>query len=285
MSRVQLQHNPTAGKFQAIPNDAEFASDPPCYFPSSSYIKVPCLSVKQETHNSKVLTFGLPDGVSLNLPVSACIMMQGVDEDGEEAAKPYNPITPNSQLGSFSLLVKQYEEGTISKFAGNIKAGDQVGFCQFGGNVKPWRYPFNKKKITMVAVGTGITPMYQALYPLLKTPGDQTEVRLIYGNNTTQDIMLKKEIDAMAASSGGRLKVTYVVGKTANDTSGQGGEHGWIDAEKLKRLAFPPSSDSQMWICGTPGFYNSMAGSRMDPLESDSILAKLGYTQEMIWRS
>ena len=182
MSRVQLQHNPTAGKFQAIPNDAEFASDPPCYFPSSSYIKVPCLSVKQETHNSKVLTFGLPDGVSLNLPVSACIMMQGVDEDGEEAAKPYNPITPNSQLGSFSLLVKQYEEGTISKFAGNIKAGDQVGFCQFGGNVKPWRYPFNKKKITMVAVGTGITPMYQALYPLLKTPGDQTEVRLIYGN-------------------------------------------------------------------------------------------------------
>ena len=97
--------------------------------------------------------------------------------------------------------------------------------------------------------------------------------------------MLKKEIDAMAASSGGRLKVTYVVGKTANDTSGQGGEHGWIDAEKLKRLAFPPSSDSQMWICGTPGFYNSMAGSRMDPLESDSILAKLGYTQDMIWRS
>ena len=95
---------------------------------------------------------------------------------------------------------------------------------------------------------------------------------------------MKKEIDAMAASSGGRLKVTYVVGKTANDTSGQGGEHGWIDAEKLKRLAFPPSSDSQMWICGTPGFYNSMAGSRMDPLESDSILAKLGYTQDMILR-
>ena len=31
--------------------------------------------------------------------------------------------------------------------------------------------------------------------------------------------------------------------------------------------------------------YESLAGSRMKPLTPDSILSKLGYTDEMVWRS
>ena len=34
-----------------------------------------------------------------------------------------------------------------------------------------------------------------------------------------------------------------------------------------------------------PRMYKALAGSRMNPLEPGTILPKLGYTEEMIWRS
>mgnify|MGYP006110151977 CR=1 FL=1 len=283
--RVLCQHVTAAPLWERVPKTAEYASS--CYFPSSCYVKVPVLSVRQETYDSKILTFGLPSATSLALPVSACLMMQASDQ----TAKPYNPITSNRQLGSFSLLIKQYENGTVSNFAGQLKVGDLVPFCHFKGNVKSFQYPFGKQKITMVCTGTGITPMYQALLPLLETSGDTTEIRLIFGNKSLSDIMLGKHLSQMEAMSGGRFTIYHVLGRSASDNSssrdhGWKGETGWIDADKIKRFAFPPSCrDSIVWLCGTKEFYDCMAGSRHDEMTDDSILASLGYKGEQVWRS
>jgi len=247
--------------------------------------------VRQATHNTKVITFGLPDGVSLSLPVSSCIMMEapGYGKDGKALLRPYNPISGNKDLGSFKLLVKTYDEGNGSKFAGSLKAGDQVKFKQLKGNVKKFRYPFGKQSITMVAGGTGIAPMMQALRPLLSTPGDTTKIRLLYGNVSPADIALKDELDELAENHSDRFQVHYVVGSSADDTSalesGWGGEVGWIDQEKLQRLAFPPAADTVVWVCGQPGMYDALAGSRMKPLAEGSALQSLGYTDDMVWRS
>ena len=61
----------------------------------------------QDTHNSKIITFGLPENVSLNHAVSSAIMLNapGV-KNGKDVAKPYNPISPSDQVGSFDLLIK-----------------------------------------------------------------------------------------------------------------------------------------------------------------------------------
>ena len=143
----------------------------------------------------------------------------------------------------------------------------------------------------MVAGGTGIAPMIQALRPLLGTPGDATKVRLLYGNLAPDDVMLKPELDALAAAHPDRLEITYVVGASADDSSAGpdwstgNREHGWIDAAKIGRLAFPPADGTVVWVCGQPGMYDDLAGSRMKPLTADSVLAKLGYTDDMVWRS
>merc|ERR1719162_1374688 len=170
----------------------------------------------------------------------------GAGKEGKDVAKPYNPVSSNNHVGSFDLLVKTYPEGQASKFAYNLQAGDRVSFKQVKPNVKKFQYPFGKASITMLAGGTGVAPMFQALHPLLTTVGDTTQVHLIYGNDSPDDIMLKAELDAMASAHPDRFKVTYVVGRTADDTSaaqkhGWTGETGWVDEEKLKRLAYPPS--------------------------------------------
>lgn len=266
----------------------EYASEPPGFFPTTWY-EVLVKEVRRETHNSKIITFSLPDGGSLNLPVSSALLLNapGAGKGGKDVMKPYNPVSGNNIMGSFDLLVKTYAEGQATKFLDNAKVGDAVSFKQIKPNVKKWQYPFGKASITMLAGGTGIAPMFQALHPLLTTPGDTTKVHLIYGNSLPEDIMLKAELDQFAASHPERFQVTYVVGNTADDKSAPGwtGEMGWIDEEKVKRLAFPPSQDTVIWVCGLDDMYKSLAGSRAAALKPGSALHNLGYTEDMIWRS
>ena len=59
----------------------------------------------------------------------------------------------------------------------------------------------------------------------------------------------------------------------------------WINEDKLKRLAFPPAADTAVWLCGVDAMYTSLAGSRLKPLAPDSVLARLGYSEDMVWRS
>lgn len=270
--------------------ELEYASDPPCFFPTTFY-EVVVKAVRHETWNSKVISFHLPDGDALVLPVSSAILMNapGQGKEGKDVAKPYNPISSNSVMGYFELLVKTYPGGAASGFAGNLKPGDKVAFKQMKAQIKKWQYPFGKKSITMVAGGTGIAPMFQALHPLLTTPGDTTKIHLIYGSRTPRDIMLKAELDAMANSRPDRFHVTYVIGDSADDKTaaqeGWTGELGWIDEEKVRRLAFAPEEGTVVWVCGTDDMYKSLAGSRAAALKPGSILHTLGYTEDMVWRS
>jgi cytochrome-b5 reductase len=277
----------------AKPEGATYATDdPPCYFPTD-FVAVPVRAVREVTADSRVITFGLPEGVSLSLPVSSCILMKatGAGKDGADVIKPYNPISPNTVKGSFDLLIKIYPGGGASQFAGKLEPGDMVPFKQVKPNVKPFRYPFvGVQKITMLAGGTGIAPMIQALYPILETAGETTQVRLIYSNKSPDDIMLKPELDYLASKHADRFQVIYVVGESDDDdravaNEGWAGETGWIDEEKVGRLAFPPAEGTRVWVCGVDDMYVALAGSRLKPLAAGSALHNLGFTEDMVWRS
>lgn len=51
----------------------------------------------------------------------------------------------------------------------------------------------NKKKIGCVAGGTGITPVFQVIQASLMNK-DGCELSLVFGNRTTNDILLKQEL-------------------------------------------------------------------------------------------
>jgi ferredoxin-NADP reductase len=62
-------------------------------------------------------------------------------------------------------------------------------------------YPFHKKTITMITVGSGITPMLQALNKLLFTPGDETKIVMLNGNKNEEDILMRKQVHTSLSSS------------------------------------------------------------------------------------
>ncbi|CBN75480.1 conserved unknown protein [Ectocarpus siliculosus] len=83
--------------------------------------------------------------------------------------------------------------------------------------------PNVKKEIGMIAGGTGITPMLQVLQELLLNPEDKTKVTLLFANATTADIMLKAEIDKLAAEHGQLRRRLH---------RGQGGRKGWTGGRR-----------------------------------------------------
>lgn len=231
------------------------------------------------------MTFGLPEDVSLDLPVCACLLLRGYSAEGEEAVRPYTPISRNDLKGSFDLLVKIYDKGVVTQWLAQRKIGDTIAFKHIKFNIKS-QYPFHgKSKINMICGGTGITPMYQALLQIVHTRGDALQVVLLYGNRSPEDILLREELRELEELGGGRVKVVYVVGSKRGmpPIEGWDGQRGWVDQDKVKEFCFGPGDDVLTMVCGVPGLYDVMCGSRAEPeIKEGTVLAKLGYTKDMV---
>jgi cytochrome-b5 reductase len=130
-------------------------------------------------------------------------MVKGATKpDGKFDARPYTPTTLNDEKGHFELIIKSYPEGNVSKHLHSLKVFESpcvatlfrarslsglvetidllilhnscMVHCQVGDNVEV-KGPFPKiaytanmkKKIGMIAGGTGITPMLQVCASLL----------------------------------------------------------------------------------------------------------------------
>ena len=269
-----------------------------CYLPTS-WLALPLLEKREYNHDSTIYAFGLPEGQSLSLPVCACLLLKAPgkgrnaagENDGSDAIRPYTPISDNGMLGKFELIVKRYDGGAVSTFLHEAALGAQVEFKHIKFNIKA-PYPFEgKSTFTMLCGGTGIAPMYQALWKLLNTEGDERKVTLIFSNKTKGDILLKEELDAYAKRLPNRFKLVYILGETADATPPEGwestdaftAESGWIDEAKVQKYAFPPAADTMVFVCGVPGFYATACGPRNEKeLAEGTILQKLGYSEEMV---
>merc|ERR1711972_1241355 len=96
--------------------------------------------------------------------------------------------------------------------------GGKLEFKHGSDNVKV-QYPFQKKHVTMLAAGTGITPMIQALHAILGTADDTTKVVMLFGNKTQADILCKDLLDSWEKAFPARFKVVHVLSAAGDDAS------------------------------------------------------------------
>ena len=99
----------------------------------------------------------------------------------------------------------------------------------------------------MIAGGTGITPMLQIIRASLKNPSDKTQLSLIYANVNPEDILLKKELDELAAKHSDRFTVYYVLN---NPPEGWTGGVGFVSKEQIEKYLPKTSDDIKVLMCG-----------------------------------
>jgi cytochrome-b5 reductase len=108
----------------------------------------------------------------------------------------------------------------------------------------------------MIAGGTGITPMLQVAKAIERgrATGDKTEVDLIFANVNPEDILLKDQLDALAARDP-RFRVHYVLN---NPPEGWTGGSGFVTADMMKEWFPTPAPDVKILICGPPPMVSAM---------------------------
>ncbi|XP_048135026.1 NADH--cytochrome b5 reductase 1-like [Rhodamnia argentea] len=217
--------------------------------------------------NSARFRFALPTPTSvLGLPVGQHIICRGKDRDGKEVIRPYTPITLDSDLGYFELVVKMYPKGRMSHHFREMREGD---YLTVKGPKGRFKYkPNQARAFGMLAGGSGITPIFQLIRAILENPKDKTKACLIYANVTVHDILLKEELDAFAKKFANRFEVYYVLSRPPENWNGGGG---YVTKEMIRSRRPPPASDIRILRCGPPPMNKAMAGH----------LSGLGYTQDM----
>lgn len=176
------------------------------------------------SHNVAIYRFHLPtpDAI-LGLPIGQHISIGAAiaqpDGSTKEIVRSYTPISGDHQPGYFDLLIKSYPTGNISKHMASLAVGQSI---RLKGPKGAFVYTPNMvRHFGMVAGGTGITPMLQIVRAIIRgrVAGDRTEVDLIFANVTPQDILLKEDLDALAAEDKG-FRVHYVLDKPPADWTG-----------------------------------------------------------------
>lgn len=150
------------------------------------------------------------------------------------------------------------------------------------------KYPWTANKhshITLIAGGTGITPMYQLVRAIFKNPSDQTKVTLVFGSLTEKDILLKKEFEELENTFPRRFRAFYLVD---NPPESWPYGKGHITKDLLKTvLPEPKEKDAKIFVCGPPGLYKAVSGMKKSPQDQGELsgyLKELGYREDQVYK-
>lgn len=204
------------------------------------------------SHNTAIYKFNLhrPNSI-LGLPIGQHVSIAATI-DGKEIVRSYTPTSSDKDVGSFSLLIKSYPTGNISKYIGNLKIGQTI---RVRGPKGQFVYTPNMvRAFGMIAGGTGITPMLQIIRAITENPEDKTEVDLIFANVNHEDILLKDDLDELAAKHS-NFRVHYVLN---NPPEGWTGGVGFVTADMIKDWCAAPAADVKMLLCGPPPMVSAM---------------------------
>lgn len=221
----------------------------------------------------------------LGLPVGQHLYLSA-RVDGELVVRPYTPVSSDDDKGYVDLVIKVYFRDTHPKFPAGGKMsqhleelllGDTVdvrgpaGLCTYSApgtfHIRPERrapgVPVRASRIGMIAGGTGITPMLQLIRQVLKDPDDTSLLWLLFANQTEADILLRDELDALAAEHRDRLRVWYTV-----DRPGYGWPYsvGFVSAEMIAEHLPPPGDDTVVLMCGPPAMITFACKPNLDKL-------------------
>jgi len=255
-------------------------------------VKYPLKLVDKEkiSHDTRRFRFALPSMEHvLGLPIGQHIYLS-TKVDGNLVVKPYTPVSSDDDKGYVDLVIKVYfknvhpkfpDGGKMTQYLESMAIGDHIdfrgpnGLLVYNGRgefaIRPDKKsaPVIKKasKVGMIAGGTGITPMLQVIRQMFKDPQDKTTVSLIFANQTENDILLRPELDELAAQHRSRFNLHYTLDKAPE---GWKFSEGFINDKMISAQLPAPSDDTLILMCGPPPMVQFACIPNLDKLGYDA---------------
>ncbi|OGM44742.1 putative NADH-cytochrome B5 reductase [Aspergillus bombycis] len=258
-----------------LPQAHAESDEPPVMFSGFGLTTLRLQSVKAVNHNTKRLVFEFPDknarsGLSLT---SALLTLSRPTGRWLPVIRPYTPIGDLNQQGSLELMVKQYPNGKASTHIHSLVPGDTLTFLTAlkGFSWVPNQYP----QIYAIAGGAGITPIYQLIRGILDNPNDKTKIKLVFGVNSEQDLLLREELEEYKRRFPGRFEYVYTVSRLEGEKEGL--RKGYVTEELLKGVVDGKGEGAKVFVCGPPAMEESLVGKR-------GILNRLGFEKGQVFK-
>lgn len=169
-------------------------------------------AVDRLTRNAVALTFDIPEDLKEDYSFKAgqYITLKH-NLNGKELRRAYSISSPPSS-GKLTVGIKKMEGGTFSVYANEeLKAGDTIDVMFPEG-----RFVFDEtspKKIAAFAAGSGITPIMSIAQTVLESHPESTFI-LVFGNQSPEETMYFKQIQALKEQYGERLFVQYIYSRS-----------------------------------------------------------------------
>ncbi|QDZ18659.1 nitrate reductase [Chloropicon primus] len=218
------------------------------------------------SHDTRRFRFALqsPEHI-LGLPVGNHMLLAG-RVDGKLVMRAYTPTSSDDDVGYFDLVIKVYFKGVHPKFPDggilsqhfeSLEIGDTmevkgpIGHVTYHekGNFTVHGKDVKLNEVGFICGGTGITPAYQIIKAITKDKKDKTKAYLIYANKTEDDILLREELDELAAKYPKKFKLHYTL-----DDPPKGWKHsqGFINEDMIKRHMPSYNKKAMVMMCGPP---------------------------------
>lgn len=201
--------------------------------------KLYTLSPDSEKGCQKLAYFSAGQYLSINLKIDAAI-----------TSRPYTICSsPSDSLkGIYKILVKRAENGFVSDYIlSNWTKGTKVTASETCGNFT-WEPLRDAKNVIGLAGGSGISVFYSMAQAIADGIEDFS-LTLLYGSKSEKDILLKKELDELAARCD-KIKVVHVLSQ--EETAGY--EHGFLSADLINK--YKCEGDYSVFVCGPQKMYD-----------------------------
>jgi cytochrome-b5 reductase len=197
--------------------------------------------------------------------------------NGKLVSTKQTPVSLVNEKGRAVFVIKVYRacmefpDGGIftQHLEDNVHVGDSImcegpiGKTKYLGNgrftVKK-RMAMPKKKVGLLAGGTGITPTLAIVQAAIMSK-DNLDFTFLYSNKTKADILCLDEIAALKKLAPEQFKVNQTLTRHDDRRDGEwSGLTGRVSLEMLKECGFPlfPEDDNFIFICGPKSFTNSI---------------------------
>jgi len=206
------------------------------------------LDIIQRTHNVKSFRFRIKEDVDFK---PGQFFFVTIKIDGTERTKHFSFSNSPTEKG-YIEFTKRITDSEFSQVLERLKIGDWArlkmpyGSFTFGGEYK---------KITFLSGGIGITPI-RSICKFVTDMRLSTDTVLIYGNNTEEDIIFRKDLDDMQAVNK-NLRIVYTLTSPDIDRKTWQGRIGYID-DKMIKEEISDFNERTFYICGPPRMVESL---------------------------
>ena len=164
-----------------------------------------------------------------------------IPAEGEDLARSYSIASAPRSDGCFDLAVTRVEEGPGSNYLHGLQIGEPMKLSRAQGFFTQDEF---ERPAIMVATGTGVSP-FRAMLQALDAQGEFPHpVYLLLGVRTEQDILYRKEFEALSAER----QLTFIPTLSRGEDSWNG-RRGYVQ-NHLAELIARHDGACDVYVCG-----------------------------------